>query len=185
MDRAFPHRWPSAIEQMPAADQEFIGISDIVGFLRRYAGTIAAMLAAALLIGLFYVSTTDSTYTASTQILIEPRVSQHLQDAGEVNLSLDTAQVESQIAVMQSEKIATMVIDQLRLLDDPDFNRPQKLPLLQRFRRIEASFVEALGLQNKGWFAWLQRHFGFLLPDAPENPSEYEKSRLAMLTVEP
>lgn len=182
MDRAFPHRWPSAIEQMPAADQEFIGISDIVGFLRRYAGTIAAMLAAALLIGLFYVSTTDSTYTASTQILIEPRVSQHLQDAGEVNLSLDTAQVESQIAVMQSEKIATMVIDQLRLLDDPDFNRPQKLPLLQRFRRIEASFVEALGLQNKGWFAWLQRHFGFLLPDAPANPSEYEKSRLAMLT---
>ncbi|MGN6305429.1 MAG: Wzz/FepE/Etk N-terminal domain-containing protein, partial [Mesorhizobium sp.] len=182
MDRAFPHRWPSAIEQLPAADQEFIGISDIVGFLRRYAGTIAAMLAAALLIGLFYVSTTDSTYTASTQILIEPRVSQHLQDAGEVNLSLDTAQVESQIAVMQSEKIATMVIDQLRLLDDPDFNRPQKLPLLQRFRRFGATFVGAFGLRDKAWFAWLQRHFGFVLPDAPANPSEYEKSRLAMLT---
>ncbi|QDC01635.1 MULTISPECIES: GumC family protein [Phyllobacteriaceae] len=182
MDRAFPHRWPSAIEQLPAADQEFIGLSDIIGFLGRYVGTIAVSLAAALLIALFYVSTTDSTYTASTQILIEPRVSQHLQDAGEVNLSLDTAQMESQIAVMQSEKIATMVIDQLKLLDDPDFNRPQKLPLLQRVRRFGATFVEALGLRDKMWFAWLRRHLGFVLQAAPANPSEYEKSRLAMLT---
>lgn len=180
MDRAFPQRWPSAIDQPPAATQEFIGLSDIVGFLKRYVGTIVASLAAALLVGLFYGATTDPAFTASTQILIEPRLPQHLQDAGEVNLSLDTAQVESQMAVMQSEKIAAMVIDQLKLLDDPGFNRPQTPRLLQRFEKLGAILLEASGLGNKAWFNRLRAHFGLGISDAPATLTEYERGRRAM-----
>ncbi|RVA29636.1 ATPase, partial [Mesorhizobium sp. M7A.F.Ca.US.001.01.1.1] len=136
MNRMFPNQWPSATDQQASAGQEFIGLSDITAFLRHYIGTVIACLAAALLVVGFYILTTDPTFTASARILIEPKLPQHLQEGGEVNLSLDTAQVESQIAVMQSEKIAAMVLDQLKLADDPKFNRSQAPILAERFRRI-------------------------------------------------
>ncbi|MDX8434632.1 GNVR domain-containing protein [Mesorhizobium abyssinicae] len=173
MDRAFPHQWPSTAEQLASSSQEFIGVSDIARFLKRYVATIIACLAAALLVAWFYNSTTDPAFTASAQILIEPRLPQHLQDGGEVNLSLDTAQVESQIAVMQSEKIAQMVLDQLKLVDDPKFNRSQAPILTERVKKIEAILVETLGLRNISWFA-------SGVPETPKKLTEYQKSRRTM-----
>src|SRR3954451_5576963 len=142
MDRMLPHHWPATTNKQGAISQEFIGLADISGFLRRYLRTIIACLGAALLVAWFYNSTTDPVFTASAQILIEPKVPQHLQEGGEVNLSLDTAQVESQIAVMQSEKIAAMVIEQLKLVEDPNFNRPHAPILPERFRKLKTVLVE-------------------------------------------
>ncbi|TGS65842.1 ATPase [Mesorhizobium sp. M3A.F.Ca.ET.201.01.1.1] len=180
MDRMFPQRWPSATDQLASASHEFIGLSDITGFLKCYVGTIVASLVAAFLVALFYNSTTDPAFTASTQILIEPRLPQHLQDGGEVTLSLDTAQVESQIAVMQSEKIAAMVLNQLKLVDDQKFNRPQTPPLLDRFRKAEAMLVEAVGLRDSARFGWLREHIGLSIRETPATLTEYEKGRRAM-----
>lgn len=154
MDRVFASQFPLSSDQHTAASQEFIGLSDITGFLRRYVRTIIACLVAALVVAWFYNSTTDPVFTASTQILIEPKLPQHLQQGGgEVNLSLDTAQIESQIAVMQSEKIASMVIDQLKLVDDPKFNRPHTPAMSERFSRLKAILADALGLKESTWFA--------------------------------
>ena len=122
MNRSFASQWPLVTNQQIGAEQDFISLSDITGFLKHYVGTIAACLAAELLVAWFYNSTTDPVFTAKAQILIEPRLPQHLQEGAEVNLSLDTAQVESQIAVMQSEKIASMVIDRLKLIQNTNFN---------------------------------------------------------------
>ena len=102
MNRMFPNQWPSTTDQQASADQEFIGLSDIAEFLRRYIGTIIACLAAALLVAGFYNLTTDPTLPPAQ--IRSSRTYQHLQEAGEINLSLDTARVESQIAVMQSGK---------------------------------------------------------------------------------
>ncbi|MGX5851096.1 GumC family protein [Mesorhizobium sp. PL10] len=181
MNRMFPNQWPPTTDQQASADQEFIGLSDIAEFLRRYVGTIIACLAAALLVAGFYNLTTDPTFTASAQILIEPKLPQHLQEAGEVNLSLDTAQVESQIAVMQSEKIAAMVLDQLKLVDDPKFNSPQVPLLLERFRRIGAALLDGSGLRKKAWFTSLWEYFGLSAPEATAPLTDYQKSRRSML----
>ncbi|TIQ36056.1 MAG: ATPase [Mesorhizobium sp.] len=180
MDRVFPQRWPVAADQLASGGQEFIGLSDITGFFKRYVATIIAALAAAFLVAAFYNSTTDPAFTAMAQILIEPRLPQHLQDGGEVTLSLDTAQVESQIAVMQSEKIAAMVLDQLKLVDDPKFNRPQTPPLRDRFRKIGTIVVEAFGLQNSALFGKLRKYFGLDAAETPATLTEYEKGRRAM-----
>ncbi|CDX36099.1 CPSC/CAPB subfamily ATPase [Mesorhizobium sp. ORS 3359] len=178
MNRLFANQWPLVTDQQASAGQEFIGLSDITGFLRHYVGTITACLAAAFLVAWFYNLTTDPVFTASAQILIEPKLPQHLQDGGEVNLSLDTAQVESQIAVMQSEKIASMVIDQLKLVDDPKFNQPEAPTLPERFKKVGKILVGALG--NGTWATSLQRRLGLSEPDAPVTLTQYQKSRRSM-----
>ncbi|TPI81958.1 GNVR domain-containing protein [Mesorhizobium sp. B2-8-9] len=181
MNRFFASQWPLTTNQQANAGQEFIGLSDITGFLRHYAGTISACLAAALLVAWFYNSTTDPVFTASAQILIEPKLPQHLQEGGEVNLSLDTAQVESQIAVMQSEKIASMVIDQLKLIEDSNFNRPQAPILQERFRKIKDIMVQALGVQKSPWLNTLWGHLGLGAPESSAKLTDYQRSRLSML----
>ncbi|WFP75903.1 GNVR domain-containing protein [Mesorhizobium sp. WSM4906] len=180
MDRVFPHRWPAAADQLASGGQEFIGLSDITGFFKRYIATIIAALAAAFLVAAFYNSTTDSVYTASTQILIEPRLPQHLQDGGEVTLSLDTAQIESQIAVMQSEKIAAMVLGQLKLADDPKFNQPQAPSLRDRFKKIGTIVIQAFGLKDSALFSKVRKHVGLDVAETPATLSEYERGRRAM-----
>ncbi|MBB6408693.1 GumC family protein [Mesorhizobium sangaii] len=180
MNRMFPNQWPPA-EQQASAGQEFIGLSDITEFLRHYVGTIIACLAAALLVAGFYNSTTDPTFIASAQILIEPKLPQHLQEGGEVDLSLDTAQVESQIAVMQSEKIAAMVLDQLKLVDDPQFNRPQTPTLRERFKKIGTVLLDASELRKSAWLTSLAERFGQGVPETPVTLTDYQKSRRSML----
>ncbi|WP_379067390.1 polysaccharide biosynthesis tyrosine autokinase [Mesorhizobium sp. UC74_2] len=170
MNRSFASQWPLVTNQQIGAEQDFISLSDITGFLKHYVGTIAACLAAALLVAWFYNSTTDPVFTAKAQILIEPRLPQHLQEGAEVNLSLDTAQVESQIAVMQSEKIASMVIDRLKLIQNTNFNRPQAPILVERFRKIKDNLDEALGYQKSNWAV-----------EAMAKLTDYQKSRLSML----
>lgn len=180
MDRIFPNQWATTTGQQAAASQEFIGLSEIIGFLRSYIGTIVACLAASLLVAVFYNSTTDPAFTASAQILIEPKLPQHLQEGGEVNLSLDTAQVESQIAVMQSEKIAAMVLDQLKLVDDPEFSRSQTPILRERVRKMKAILVDALGLQNSARLNSLWGYFGLGAPETLAPLTDYQKSRRSM-----
>jgi uncharacterized protein involved in exopolysaccharide biosynthesis/Mrp family chromosome partitioning ATPase len=143
MDRITGQWLPASDRQ---GDGEFISLSDITGFLRLYARSIAGCVGIGILGAAFYAATTDRVYTATTQILIEPKLPQMLQQqATEVNLSLDTAQVESQLAVMRSEKIALMVIDELKLLDNETFNRKGPT-LVGRFGKFAAIVGEALGL---------------------------------------
>jgi uncharacterized protein involved in exopolysaccharide biosynthesis len=60
-------------------------------------------------------------YTARAQILIDPQAMQSWQSRTDASNSLDTAQVESQIAVLRSEKIAIQVGRQLNLFTDSEF----------------------------------------------------------------
>jgi uncharacterized protein involved in exopolysaccharide biosynthesis/Mrp family chromosome partitioning ATPase len=150
MDRMLG-QWPSLADQQSPLDREFIGLSDITAFLRQYIHSIAGCLGIGILGAGLYIATTDPIFTARTQILIEPKIPQLLQQpAAEVNLSLDTAQVESQIAVMRSEKIARMVIDELKLLDDPKFNQWRSPTMADRVRNLTAAIADALGFKASG-----------------------------------
>jgi polysaccharide biosynthesis transport protein len=133
-------------------DREFIGLRDITTFLRQYARSTAAFVAAGIIGALFYITTTDPIFTARTQIMIEPKLPQFLQQTGGVSTSLDTAQIESQITVMRSEKIAQMVIDQLGLMDHPDFMRLVKPTMLDRLRMFATAMLKMSGFKDgPGW----------------------------------
>lgn len=143
-------QWSVAANQRnfggPGRDADFVGIADLTSFLRQRVLLILAFALLGLLGAGFYIATTDSLFTARTQILIEPNIPQTLQQqSSEINLSLDTSQVETQLAVLRSEKIALMVLDELRLVDNPDF-RPLTSPsMAERFERIWGMTVEMLG----------------------------------------
>ncbi|WP_269930508.1 GumC family protein [Aminobacter sp. HY435] len=147
MDSRLVSHWHQVSDRGSPAESDFISIADVSTFLRRYVQTIGACVLVALACAWFYLATTDRIYTAQTQILIEPKISQLLQQQQtEVNLTLDTAQVESQMAVMQSEKIAKMVIDELQLTHDSLFNRSHSPTFTERLGKL----AERAGLWRAG-----------------------------------
>ena len=113
--------------------RDAIDLSDILSFLRRYIWTLAICPAIALICAVAYLMTSEPIYTAQTQILIEPKIPQLLQQpAAEVNLSLDTSLIESQLAILRSQKIAMMVVHELNLLDNPDFGSLEGPAIVER-----------------------------------------------------
>jgi uncharacterized protein involved in exopolysaccharide biosynthesis len=175
--------WPANVVQ-PRLQQErdsgFTSFADIVAFLRNNLFPIGLFVALGLLVAQIYVATTEPTYTATAEVLITPKLPASLQvQPSEINLSLDTAQIESQIVVLQSEKIAKLVIDRLDLVHDPDFIRIDTLS--SRLAALEHLIRQALGLKQDGANLW----FGEAAAAAPVDTSpaaEFVRARLTMST---
>ncbi|MDE3832833.1 polysaccharide biosynthesis tyrosine autokinase [Sinorhizobium meliloti] len=146
-------QWSAAAGQQnlygPGGDSEFIGFADITSFVRQRIFLIMAFPLLGLLGAGFSLATTDSIFTARTQILIEPKIPELLQrQSGEINLSLDTSQVETQLAVLRSEKIALMVIEELDLVDNPRFKSVSSPSMVERVGRIKEMVVDMLALDG-------------------------------------
>ncbi|ESZ67726.1 CPSC/CAPB subfamily ATPase [Mesorhizobium sp. L103C119B0] len=158
---------------------EFISLHDVFYFVRQYIVVISTFCVAGLLLSAFYVITSDPIYSARTQILIEPKIPRGLQQQqpAEVNLSLDTAQVESQLAVLRSQKIAIMVIDDLGLMNDPSFRDIHGPGIEARIRRAWASIVDAASLRDHGGYAALGNFLGSddRQTEVPQTESERER----------
>lgn len=163
--------------------EEFTTIADVVAFLRRYLLLITVLCISGGLLAAFYALSSDPVYTARTQVLIEPNLPQTLQPQSGVVASLDTAQVESQIAVMRSEKIAAMVIDELDLMNNPDFFRLDDLSLVNRLARVVTAMLKMAGLEDMrrpGFLAWTHAVEPVSSPDEADSLSEFERSRFTI-----
>ncbi len=121
------------------ASAEFINLSDILAFFSRYVVSILLWALVGIVGASLYLATSDRIFTARTQILIEPKLPQFMQQQMvEVSLSLDTAQIESQLALLRSQKIAMMVVEELGLAHDEAFRDTGGPGLGERFARLEA-----------------------------------------------
>ncbi|MCT8999405.1 nucleotide-binding protein [Chelativorans intermedius] len=147
LERSRPRALESDIFPERGRDGEFISLSDILLFTRSNFLSIVLFALLGVLVAAFFIVTGDKIYTARTQILIEPKIPQLLQQqAAEVNLSLDTSQVETQLAVLRSEKIAMMVIDELNLAQHPGFRELSETTMIKRLQRLAALLVETFDL---------------------------------------
>ncbi len=116
-----------------APDDGGISRAELFAFARRHLLTIIACMVLGIVSAGLYVASQEPGYTAYTQILIDLKAPALLDTQGrEVETSLDTAEVESQMTVLRSEMIATMVIDELGLVNDPEFKgqKPSRLKML-------------------------------------------------------
>src|SRR5689334_22826251 len=92
-----------------------------LGFLRRHYLVIAFCTVLSLAASIGYLKVVPPTYTAQVKVLLGnskvPAVQSQamLDDAPAVDM-------ESQIEILKSKTIATSVINQLNLADDPDIN---------------------------------------------------------------
>jgi polysaccharide biosynthesis transport protein len=93
-----------------------------LGFLRRQYLVIIFTAALALAASVIYLRITPPTYTAQVKVLFGNPKAQFVQQQSLLaEPAIDVTQLESQIQILQSKAIATSVINQLRLADDPDF----------------------------------------------------------------
>ena len=104
------------------AREEGVSRADIVGFLTRYKRVVARSTLAGMLLAFAYIAITPSIFTARAQLLLDPSQLQHFpRIAGEIQLAMDTPLIESQIAVLRSERIINAALEKLDLLVDPEF----------------------------------------------------------------
>jgi Mrp family chromosome partitioning ATPase/capsular polysaccharide biosynthesis protein len=144
-------RASSAESDWPVSGEtQAVALKDAELFLKRRCWLIAGCVAGALALGLLYVLFSPSTYVATTQLLIEPTKQQALwQDNGLIDLTIDNAQVESQVQVLQSERIANSVVTKLGLINDPEF-RGGATADDDRLHVALAHFASALGARRVG-----------------------------------
>jgi uncharacterized protein involved in exopolysaccharide biosynthesis len=109
-----------------ASDTGLLTPHDIKRFIKRYRSTILTCFLIGVLAAAAYSYTATPMYTARTQIIIDPSLPQVLRDTNsDTTFTIDNSQVESQLEVLRSEKIAIAVLDQLKLQDEPEFNDPE------------------------------------------------------------
>jgi Mrp family chromosome partitioning ATPase/capsular polysaccharide biosynthesis protein len=100
------------------------------------------------LIALAYVVTTPPTFTAASKLLIDLGRSQVLpQTGGRSENDLAELRVESQVEILQSDRIASRVIRDLKLLSDPEFAAlsPSAIDNLLDFVRSQQPKAELVG----------------------------------------
>ncbi len=111
------------------ADTEpgLLTLGNLRSIARRRALLIAGGVLLFLLIGFVYLLTTRSMYTSNASLYLDIQNAQMAEGNGTVTsvapLGLDDVNVNSQVVIMQSEKIAKKVIEDLGLKDLPEFSR--------------------------------------------------------------
>jgi succinoglycan biosynthesis transport protein ExoP len=98
----------------------------LIGFLRRQYLVIALVLLCMLAIAAVYIVTSPPRYTAHAVLVIDTHKTQVFQPQTALGeLPIDSATVDTQIEILNSEKIALSVIKDLRLYEDPEFISPR------------------------------------------------------------
>ncbi|GHE76188.1 hypothetical protein GCM10019059_39370 [Camelimonas fluminis] len=102
--------------------REFLELREIGVLLRRYGPLVGCAALAGLVVGAIWALMTPAAYTATAQLVIDPKAVQlSREEAREQPGSIEAAQVESQMAVMRSDRIAELVINRLNLTKEPIF----------------------------------------------------------------
>lgn len=128
-----------------------VTLANLGAFLKQSLWLLVAAVVIAMLVGAVYVATTVPTFVASAQLLIESQKMQFFwKEAGMVDLTVDNAQVESQLEILKSEKIAGAVIDSLNLVADPEFGTPKAGSDFERRRFAIAAFRDRFSARRVG-----------------------------------
>jgi capsular exopolysaccharide synthesis family protein len=134
---------------LASIELDYVSFLDISRFFRRNILIMAGCFALAVVVAIGVILTTPYKYTARAQILIDPNTTRVLRDPGGSDRSLDTAQVEGQIALLRSESLAFSVLGKLKLTEDAEFRGagPSRTQLLlSRIRPLVDAIEDVLSL---------------------------------------
>ena len=107
--------------ELPEAPTLGAQIDIVTGFLRRRYLLILTGLLLSVPLGALYLYITPASYTASAVMMIEPRKGPLDSLVG--STMPDTLWIDSQSIALKSLNVASYVVKQLRLADDPEFVR--------------------------------------------------------------
>lgn len=121
-------------------DQTEGGIGDLVklgfAFLRRRYTMIIVITVLATATSWLYLRLTPPTYNAQVHVLLGNARAQFVQQQSILaEPAFDLSQIETQLQLLKSRATAAVVLDRLKLADDPEFNESARSPSLwQRLR---------------------------------------------------
>jgi polysaccharide biosynthesis transport protein len=116
-----PQSDPMIGPELPEAPTLGAQIDIVTGFLRRRYLLILTGLLLSVPLGALYLYITPASYTASAVMMIEPRKGPLDSLVG--STVPDTLWIDSQSIALKSLNVASYVVKQLRLADDPEFVR--------------------------------------------------------------
>ncbi len=134
------------------------GLGELVnfalGFLRRQYSVIIFTAVLALSVSAIYLRITPPTYTAQVRVLFGNPKAQFVQQQSllAAEAPIDTTQLESQMQILKSKALATSVINQLKLVDDPDF-------------RDSGRSMRSVWQRIRGWFGGMPPDHQMEQPD--------------------
>jgi len=106
-----------------------LGASNLAGAIKSFTSLVRRQLPVFLIVipcattlGLVYLLTTPSSYTAVARMVIDSRkipAFQQQQTMGD--MTIDTAAVATQVEILSSENVSLAVIKDLKLTEDPEF----------------------------------------------------------------
>jgi Mrp family chromosome partitioning ATPase/capsular polysaccharide biosynthesis protein len=153
--------WPAS-----ASEQDLVTLDGMLAVFKRSLWRILMVIALMVGAATAYVIMTPRGYTSAAQIMIEPQKQQFIwQTPGLLDLTVDNAQVESQVEVLRSERIASEVIDRLNLTQDVEFRASQAQSTFEQHRHAVAAFVNALAARRIGQSYIIEVSFSSLDPE--------------------
>jgi succinoglycan biosynthesis transport protein ExoP len=111
------------VEQTEERSHSSISISHIISVMRRHAIPFFVFCVIGLASGIAYVITAKPLYTATVHISLDNRQVRALHDVSMLSDAppADSAEIESQVEVLRSEKLGLTVVKQLNLSQNPAF----------------------------------------------------------------
>src|SRR5580704_8717162 len=116
-------------EQQSTPVSEFVSPAELyanaVGFVQRQYSVVVFVLLLTLVLGTVYIFTSAPRYTAHAILVIDTHKPQFLQSDPQMSPApLDSAAVDTQIEILNSENVELSVIKDLHLNEDPEFISP-------------------------------------------------------------
>jgi polysaccharide biosynthesis transport protein len=102
-----------------------IDLDTVIRGARRQWKVLAASVAAILFLAVIYIALATKMYTGTTNVLIDTRIFGTSAPKDEqAGLVISGTALDSQVEIINSQKVALTVINKLDVLNDPEFVRP-------------------------------------------------------------
>ncbi|MBW8909720.1 polysaccharide biosynthesis tyrosine autokinase [Mesorhizobium sp. RCC_202] len=121
---------------LPNADQEkgedFIDVERLLGMAARQAKVVAVCALIGVFLGVIYLQTTPKQYTAVSSVLIDEGLNKVVDDISAASATMQTdSSMLSQIEILTSARLASVVVDKLKLDQNPAFMNPPQSALVK------------------------------------------------------
>ncbi|TPN89751.1 polysaccharide biosynthesis tyrosine autokinase [Mesorhizobium sp. CU2] len=121
---------------LPSADQEkgedFIDVERLLGMAARQAKVVAVCAIIGLFLGVIYLQTTPKQYMSVASVLIDEGLNKVVDDISAASATMQTdSSMLSQIEILSSARLASVVVDKLKLDQNPAFMNPPQSALVK------------------------------------------------------
>jgi succinoglycan biosynthesis transport protein ExoP len=104
------------------SDSGTVSMLQIRDFLGRQWRLIALVTGLAIMVGAIYIAISPSKFTAQVDMVIDTKRANWTQtEMASENRPVEDASVDSEIETTKSERVASLVISRLHLIEDPEF----------------------------------------------------------------